>query len=162
MHHVLPQAFFHWCVSTTLGRLIAKSTWGFAILETVHILGLTLLLGTVFVINVTVLGIGVRQSADKLARELAPWGLTGFAVMVLSGVPMFMSSAEGYSVSVPFAIKMTLLFSAIVLQIAIHKIPGMYDGRALGKLAACLSLLCWFGVGYAGRAIAFVNLFGSS
>jgi hypothetical protein len=162
VYHLLPYSFFHWCVTTPLGRTVAKSTWDFAILETLHIIGLTLLLGTVFVVNLTVLGVGVRQGAGRVARELAPWGWAGFALMLLSGVPMFMSSAESYSVSVPFAVKMSLLASAILLQVAMHKLPGMYEGRALGKVAACLSLLCWFGVAYAGRAIAFVNLFGSS
>ena len=162
MYHLFPYSFFHWCVTTRLGRLVAKSTWDFAILETVHIIGLTLLLGTVFVVNLTVLGVGVRQRAGRVARELALWGWVGFGLMLVSGVPMFMSSAEGYSVSVPFAIKMAFLASAILLQGAMHTIPGMYEGRVLGKIAACLSLVCWFGVAYAGRAIAFVNLFGSS
>jgi hypothetical protein len=140
---------------------VSKSTWGFAILETFHIVGLTVLLGTIFVINLTVLGVGMRQPAGRLARELAPWTIAGLLVMIGSGVPMFMSSAVGYASSVPFLIKMTLLTSAIALQVAIHSVPRMYDGTAWGKLAACLSLVCWFGVAYAGRAISFEILFGA-
>ena len=49
---------------------------------------------------------------------------------------------------------------AIATQTAIHRVPGMYSGSLAGKSSACVSLLCWFGVAYAGRAIAFTNLLG--
>jgi len=161
MNHLLPRAFFQWCIQTPLAKAISQSMWGFAMLETVHIIGLTMLLGSIFVVNLTVLGVGMRRPAALLARELAPWGLGGFILMIASGVPMFMSAAMTYSGSVPFAIKMSLLVSAIAVQLSIHKIAGMYDGSAAGKLAACVSLLCWFGVAYAGRGIAFEVLFGT-
>jgi hypothetical protein len=161
VNHLLPASFFRWCVDTRVGMWVSKSMWGFAILETFHIIGLTIVLGTIFVINLTVLGVGARQPAAQLAREVAPWTIGGLLVMIGSGVPMFMSSAVGYGGSVPFLIKMTLLVSAIALQVAIHKVPRMYDGTAWGKLAACLSLVCWFGVAYAGRAISFEILFGA-
>ena len=140
---------------------VSKSLWGFAILETFHIIALTIVLGTIFVINLTVLGVGVRQPAAQLASELVPWTIGGLLVMIGSGVPMFMSSAVGYAGYVPFLIKMALLVSAIALQVAIHKVPRLYDGTAWGRLAACLSLVCWFGVAYAGRAISFEILFGA-
>ena len=157
MNHILPPSFFHWCVTTPIALWVSKSLWGFAILETFHIIGLTILLGTIFVINLTVLGVGVRRPA----RELAPWTVAALLLMIGSGIPMFMSSAVGYGGSVPFLIKMTLLFSAIVLQVAMYKVPRLYEGTAWGKLAACLSLVCWFGVAYAGRAISFEILFGT-
>ena len=120
-----------------------------------------MLLGSIFVVNLAVLGFGMGRPAARLARDLAPWGLAGLVVMACSGVPMFMSAAVTYSGSVPFVIKMSLLLSAIALQLAIHRISGMYDGSAFGKLAACVSLACWFGVAYAGRGIAFEVLFGT-
>jgi hypothetical protein len=159
MNHVFPAAFFQWCVGTSLARAIANSMWGFAVLETFHILGSVLLLGAIVVLNFRVLGFGVRQPAPKLAREVAPWGLAGLGVMVLSGIPMFMSAANTYSGSTPFALKMVFLLCALSLQLVIHKAPGMYAQTATGKIAACLSLLCWFGVAYSGRAIAFEVLF---
>ena len=162
MGHLLPASFFHWCVTTPLARWVNKSLWGFAILETFHIIGLTVLLGTVFVANLSVLRFGPRQSTADLRRELAPWMMAGLALMIVSGVPMFMSSAVGYSSSMPFSIKMTLLVSAIALQVAMYEIPGLSERRTFGKLAACLSLVCWFGVAYAGRAISFEILFDFS
>jgi hypothetical protein len=120
-----------------------------------------MLLGSVFVLNLSVLGFGMQRPAATLARELKPWGLAGFLLMAGSGVPMFMSAALTYSNSTPFVIKMALLIVAIVLQFTVHCVSGMYDSSVPGKLAACLSLLCWFGVAYAGRGIAFEVLFGT-
>jgi len=155
MNHFLPAAFFRWCVNTPVAHLIKQSMWGFAILETIHIIGLTLLLGSIFVVNLAVLGWGMRQPAERVAKEAARWGLAGFGLMVCSGVPMFMSAATSYSASIPFLVKMMLLAAGLLLQFALYKLPGMYNGSAAGKIAAGLSLACWFGVAYSGRAIAF-------
>lgn len=161
MNHFLPNSFFEWCVNMPLARLISGSMWGFAVLETFHIVGLTVLLGSILVVNLRILGFGLRQPAERLARQVAPWALAAFVVMVSSGVPMFLSAAVTYSGSIPFVIKMTLLASGILLQAAIHWKSGMYAGSAAGKLVASLALVCWLGVAYAGRGIAFEVLFGT-
>jgi hypothetical protein len=158
LYRVFPSSFLQWCVATPLAKYVAMSVWSFPILETFHIMGLTLLLGSVFTLNLTVLGIGVRAPGDILARQLFPWALAGFLLMIGTGVPMFMSAAPVYGANRPFSIKMTLLVTAIVVQTAIHRIPGSYAGSRIGRIAACVSLLCWFGIAYAGRAIAFTNL----
>jgi hypothetical protein len=89
-----------------------------------------------------------------------PWALAGLLISIGTGVPMFMSAATSYGINGPFAIKMTLLVCAIALQVAIHNVPGSYTGSIGGRVAACVSLFCWFGIAYAGRAIAFTNLLG--
>lgn len=159
MYRILPQSFFHWAVSTALARYIAKSVFAFPIFETFHIFGLLLLLGPVFVVDTAVLGFGLSDDPGKLARKVMPCALIGLALALCTGIPMFMSSAEGYSSNTPLMFKMMFLVSAIVLQTLIHKIPHMYDHSTVGKVAATLSLICWFGVAYGGRAIAFPNMF---
>jgi len=155
MIRFLPPGFFKWCADTALAQVIAKSTWGFAVIETIHIIGLTILLGSIFVLNLRVLGYGVKQPAGQLAKEISGWVIAGFVLMIGTGIPMFMSAATTYMGSDPLAIKLALLVLAIAIQLAIHKIPGMYSGSVAGKIAACLALLCWFGVAWAGRGIAF-------
>jgi hypothetical protein len=54
---------------------------------------------------------------------------------------------------------MSLLLSAIVLQTLNYKLRGMY-GSTAGRIIACVTLVCSFGIAYAGRAIAFSNLLG--
>ena len=155
MIRFLPAEFFRWCSNTALAQAVAKSMWGFAIIETLHIIGLTMLLGSIFVLNLRVLGYGAKQPAAQLAKDVLRWALAGFVLIIGTGVVMFMSAATTYMGSDPFAIKLGLLILAIVAQVTMHKIPGMYAGTAAGKIMACLALLCWFGVAYAGRGIAF-------
>jgi hypothetical protein len=159
MYHVLPQWFFEWCAATPLGRFIAASVWTMPILETFHIMGLVFLRGAAFTLNLTVLGVGIRLSSERLARQLFPWAAGGLVIAILTGIPMFMSAAPLYGHSGPFALKMSLLVSAIVLQVVIHNVRGMYVS-APGRIVACLSLVCWFGIAFAGRAIAFSILVG--
>jgi len=159
MYRILPQSFFEWCAATAIGKFIAASVWTMPILETFHIMGLVFLLGAAFTVNLTVLGVGVRVPSERLARQLFPWALGGLLIAILTGIPMFLSAAPLYGKSGPFAIKMSLLVSAIVLQLTVHTVKGMY-GSTGGRIIACLTLVCWFGIAYAGRAIAFSNLLG--
>jgi hypothetical protein len=155
MNRFLPPSFFEWCVNTPLARMIKSSMWDFAVLETIHIIGLALLLGSIFVTNLAVLGLGLRQPAGRVAKNTLPWGLAGFVLIVASGIPMFVSAATTYSGSFPFLLKMLLLAAAIVLQFAILRYPSVQKGTPAGKAVAVIALVCWFGVAYAGRAIAF-------
>jgi hypothetical protein len=159
--HFFPLSFFHACENVWPGLWVRKATWAFAILETMHIMVLAVLLGTTFVLDLRLLGLGLkRRPTGQLANELRPWNLTALALMVLTGVPLFMSEAVRMAQNVPFFYKMVLLFLAIVTQFTIFRAatqPGKPDGAAMGKLAACLSLTLWFGVALAGRAIAFLG-----
>src|SRR6266571_8148192 len=105
MNHILPPAFFQWCLKTSLAQAISQSMWGFAVLETIHIIGLVLVLGSIFVINLRILGFGVKQPVVQLTRDLAPWGLAGFLLMLSSGIPMFMSAAVTTAAASRFSLR---------------------------------------------------------
>jgi len=157
----LPATFFRWCQHTWIARYQADSLWAFAIIETVHILGLTVLLGTLLAMDLRLLGLSMRRySTVQVAKELTPLTLGALGVMVLTGIPMFMYQAIRYSTSTPFFIKMVFLLSAISLHFTIHRkaiLRDVNEDTRLGKVSACLSLMCWLGVAFAGRAIAFVQ-----
>ena len=158
--HFIPFSFFHWCESVWPGKWIKGATWIFAITETIHIMVLAVLLGTIFLVDLRVLGFGLtRRSAPQLAHDLMPWTLTSTALMILTGVPLFMSEAVKLCRSAPFCYKMIFFFLALLTHFTIFRRstqPGKPEGTTLGKLAACLSLFFWFGVALAGRAIAFL------
>jgi hypothetical protein len=163
---VLPTGFpdasrplFQWCDSTWIAAAIRDSTWMFAVIEILHLLGLTVLLGSLVVLDLRLLGLGMRrQPVSRLAGELAPWIRGGLAAMVVTGVPLFLSEAMKCYASPPFAIKMTLLSLAIVSHLLILRQALRMDDSVRPqwtKAAACVSLALWFGVGLAGRAIGF-------
>ncbi len=151
---------FQWCEATWVSAAIRDSTWMFAVIEILHLLGLALLLGSLIVLDLRLLGWGMRrQPVAQLARELAPWIRGGLAVMLPTGLLLFFSEAMKCYASPPFAIKMTLLSLAIVSHLIIFpQALRMKDSAHLprwSRPAACISLVLWFGVGLAGRAIGF-------
>jgi hypothetical protein len=156
---IFPYSFFDWCESTPLGNWLQQAMWGFAIIETVHIMALAVLLGTMMVIDLRLLGLGLKRiPAAELAGLLSPWFWTSFFTMVVSGLCLFTGEAVRLSTNGPFAYKMVFVLLAVTVHLTIHRraIAHGVDGAALGKAAACLSLLCWLGIALAGRAIAFL------
>jgi uncharacterized membrane protein len=119
-----------------------------------------MLIGTLVIVDLRLLGLGMRrQSVAQVASYFAPWTLVGVALMVITGVPLFMSEAVRLSKSSPFLFKMIFLFCAVTLHFTLHRkaiASSTGHGSALGRLAATLSLMCWLGVALAGRAIAFL------
>jgi hypothetical protein len=162
MHLVrfVPLSFFQWSENSWVGHAIKASRWSFAIVETIHIIGIGMLLGAVLVIDLRMLGFGMkRQSVAQLSRELTPWIWGALLVMILTGIPLFLSEAVKLSVSAPFFWKMVLLLVVLLFHFTVHSKAtsrNAEDGAWLGKMAACLSLVSWLGVALAGRAIAFL------
>ena len=152
--------FFLWCEDTGFAHWIKGSKWVFPIVETLHIIGLTVLLGTVIVVDLRLLGFGMRrQSAAQLAREVAPWSWVALVGMLGTGAMLFMSEAVRLYSSSPFFYKMGFLFLAIVLHCTLHRkaILDAEESAWRRRLAASLSLACWLGVAFAGRVIAFTG-----
>ena len=156
---LLPRSFFVWCEDTPPGSWAQYSGLVFPIVETFHLLALGMLLGSLLIVDLRLLGFGIRQkSAAELARYLEPWTLLGMALMVTTGIPMFMMGAKGFAGISWFFYKMVFLCLAIAFHFKVHRkatASGAIEGSGFGKLAACLSLILWFGVGFAGRAIGF-------
>jgi len=123
-------------------------------------MALGMLIGTLVIVDLRLLGFGMRrQTVSQLAGFLGPWTLLGVASMIVTGIPLFMSEAVKLSGSSPFFFKMIFLVCAVTLHFTLHRkatSSSARPGSGLGKLAACLSLMCWLGVALAGRAIAFL------
>ncbi len=157
---IIPSWFFFLCENSLPGSWFKNARWFFAVDETFHIMALGMLIGTLVIVDLRLLGLGMRrQSVAELAGYLAPWTLLGVALMIVTGVPLFMSEAVKLSRSSPFFYKMIFLFCAVTLHFTLHRkatASSTTQGSRLGKLAAFLSLICWLGVALAGRAIAFL------
>ncbi len=153
-------AFFQWCDRTAIGVAIRDSVWLFPAIEAVHLLALALLGGAVLIVDLRLLGFGLRrQSARELAADLRPWLHTGLAAMLVSGVLMFLSEALKCYESPPFQLKMLFLFLALLFTFTVRRRVLLSDETPrrpwLGRLTAATSLTLWSGVGLMGRAIGF-------
>ena len=150
--------FLTWLTESPLAALMSSADWIFAVVQTFHFIGFALLIGTIAMVDLRLLGFGMRrQPAAELARELAPWTLGGLAMMLITGPMMLSTDAVAYSRNPSFRFKMACLLVAVVYQFTVHRWatrPGIPS--AARGLAAAVSLVFWTGVLAAGRMIAFI------
>jgi hypothetical protein len=152
--------FFQWCDATAIGVAIRSSRWLFPLVESIHLLGLTVLLGTVIVLDLRLLGLGLRrQSVARVASGLSGLMAGSVVVMLTTGLLLFLSEALKCYASPPFRVKMLFLFTAILFHYTAFR-TIVKDKRAearpmLSKLVGVVSFSLWMGVGLAGRAIGF-------
>ena len=152
--------FFQWCEETALGQAIRDSLWLFPVIEAIHLLALALLGGCILVVDLRLLGFGLRsQPAANLARYIHPWLVGSLLTMIATGVPMFLSEAIKCYYSPPFWYKMAFLAVAIPYTFSLRRRVAGADpakvGPVWGRLVALTSLALWFCVGFSGRWIAF-------
>jgi hypothetical protein len=152
--------FFQWCEATSLGTAIRNSPWAFAVIESVHLLALSVIGGAVLVVDLRLLGLGLRrQSIADVARDASPWLVGSLIVMLVTGVGLFLSEPTKCYYSTPFWVKMISLAIAIVFTFAVRRPVTLADDARMRpawyRLVALLSLALWFSVGAAGRWIGF-------
>ena len=153
-------SFFEWCEDTAVGHAIRDSLWLFPVIESVHLLALALIGGAILVVDLRLLGLGLRsQPVAQLARDAQPWLIGGLLVMLSTGVLLFLSESIKCYYSPPFWYKMKFLLLAILFTSTVRrKVAAAAETRVRpiwGKLVALVSLALWFGVGFSGRWIAF-------
>lgn len=151
--------FFEWCEATALGRAIDASTWLFPALESIHLLALSLLGASILIVDLRLLGLGLRdQPVAATARAVWPWLVGALVGMAVTGIPLFVSEAVKCYYNPSFRVKMSvlpvaLLFTVLVRQrvaLGLHANP-----TTRGRLVAAVSLALWFTVAAAGRWIGF-------
>lgn len=157
--------FCQWLDQTSVGTTIRQSLWLFPAIETVHLLGMATLVGTITVLDFRLLGWAARQQrVSLLAARLIPWAWVGFTVQVITGLLLFSSEAVKIYGNPAFRLKMLLLLlagvQALVFQVMISPKVASSDELQSPPLAAkamgAISILLWVGVVTAGRFIGFV------
>ena len=158
MESLLP--FFQWCDRTWLGETIRGSRLYFPIIETFHLLALTVLFGAVIVLNMRLCRLMLKnQPTQQVAKDLAPWAWWSLVVILVSGIMLFLSEALKCYASKPFQVKMAFLFAAIIYHFTIHRAVSRSDREpraTWGVIIGSVSVLLWLGVGLGGRAIGFL------
>jgi hypothetical protein len=152
--------FFEWCESSALGEFIRSSLWLFPAIECVHLIGLVVLGGAVLLVDLRLLGLGLRDQPLPVVQAAGHRLLLGgIALMVLTGVPLFLSEAIKCYYSQAFWLKITTLVPAIVFSVTIRRrvasAPDGHRSRATLALTGVASLALWFTVAAAGRWIGF-------
>jgi len=155
-----------WLHDSAIGTSIRESTYAFPIIETAHVLGITLLVGTIAVVDLRLLGILFRRErVSSIVRQVLPLTWSGFVVMFVSGFLLFWSEAEKVYVNPIFRIKLLLLFlvglNPLIFHSTVYRRVAAWDDALVAPLqarvTAVLSLTLWSATIVAGRAIAYFH-----
>ncbi len=146
-----------------VGRWMREALWAYPAVETVHIIGLALLFGTIVIVDLRLLGLGRSVSAVAVTRNVLPWTLAGFGVAAVTGSLMFTAHAADFATLPIFLVKMTLIvlggLNAAWLHVGALKNAGQWEVATLPprrvRTAAAVSLLLWIGVIACGRLLAY-------
>ena len=142
---------------SAVGTAIRESLWLFPAIEAVHLLGLALLGGSVLMVDLRLLGVGVRSRAPRLVlADARPWLFLAIGTMLATGIPLFLSEAIKCFYNFSFWVKMISLATALVFTFAVkHPLIRRDPGRPLAALLGLASIGVWFTVAAAGRWIGF-------
>lgn len=156
------EEFCEWLVATPMAVAIAEWNGLFATIETVHVIALVVVVGSILVVDLRLMGLASRSyPVPALVRELLPYTWAGFVVAVVSGALLFSSNAAKYYLNVPFRLKMLLLALAGANMIAFHLTSYRSvqqwgaDPPLAAKLAGGISVVLWIGVVTFGRWIGY-------
>ena len=117
--------FCQWLDQTAVGSTIRQSLWLFPAIETVHLLGMAALVGTISVLDLCLLGWAMPQRRiSEVTARLLPWAWLGFVVQVITGVLLFSSEAVKIYGNPAFRLKMLLLLLAGIQALIERWIPA--------------------------------------
>jgi hypothetical protein len=150
--------FFTWLLNSPFAYFMNNHEWAFPAVQSLHFIGFALSIGTIAIIDLRLLGLGMRsQTSVELAADLAPWTHIGIAVMLTTGFLMFSSDAVNYHLNPSFQFKMVCLMLALLFHFTLHRRAVHPDVPPMAaKLAGATSLLLWTAVVAGGRMIAFI------
>ena len=141
-----------WIEGTELAFQIG-ATWWFPLLESIHVLGLAVLLGSVLMQDLRMLGwTAMRYSPDQLADGVLMWVWVGFLLALITGLGMFISRPSHYAANPAFQSKLVLLIAA-GMNLFLFRLVELTSAR----IAAGVSLTIWAGVVLAGRWAGHLN-----
>ena len=124
-------------------------------LESVHIVGIGLLLGSLVVFELRVWGLGRTLELRALARLALPLSLTGFGLVLASGAVMFFSQVDEMLANKAFILKMVLVAVAGLNAIGFHLRGGLAADDTVARAQTALSLGLWIAIVVCGRWIAY-------
>jgi len=149
-----------------LGEWLRSTVRAIPVINSLHVIGLVLVFGTISVVDLRLLGIpSTRRSFKLLAGELLKWTWLAFALAVVTGFLMFTANATTFYDNTQFRIKMVLLVLAginmLVFELitvrSVHQWDKDQPVPVSAKVAGLLSLVLWMGVIVFGRWVGYTK-----
>lgn len=135
---------------------IELSSWGYPVLEIVHILGIAMLLGNLVLLELRVFGRGKNLPVADLARLSLGLAAIGFSLAALSGLLMFGTRPAELLSNRAFTLKMLLLLTAACNAAWFHARQSLAKLDFTARTLMVVSTVIWVGVVTCGRWIAYL------
>jgi len=157
--------FATWIQTTQLAFVMRDNQWLWAFCETVHFLGLAMMVGAIGALDLRMLGVA-KQIPMRPLHRLVPWGIAGFVANLTTGIMFYSADATQYTHNIAFQFKMLFVLLAGVNVLYFYGAKVSQRVEALGpgadapmsaKVVAASSLFLWFGVMYWGRMLPFIG-----
>ena len=149
--------------ASPLGKTITESSWMFPTIETIHVIAIATVIGSISVVDLRLLGVASKdRPVSALTQEFLPWTWAAFVLAACSGFLLFSSRAADYMAIAAFTTKFVIMALAAVNMLVFHlttqRSMAKWDlGRpAIGaRIAGALSLVLWSAIVICGRKVGF-------
>ncbi len=150
--------------TSIINTWIMSSLWAWPIMEILHFIGLSILLGSLLVIDLRLMGI-FRKIHIEMIHSFLPLVFIGFFINFITGILFVIGDPARYTANIGFWVKMCLVILALMnaiwfkLKISpkLSSWPPYGDTTYLSKFVGCFSLVTWFGVLLLGRLIPYIG-----
>ena len=152
-----------WLEQTALATTIRQELYFYPVLEIIHILGIVGLAGGAFLFDLRLLGYGRDLPVQRLAEHVLPWSRRGLALVVPSGLLLFLTNASTLAEDPTFWLKLILIgvagLNALLFHRTTFRTVAYWNQQVpvptAAKLTAAASLLLWTAVIVCGRLLAY-------
>ena len=155
------QQIWEWSYSSKTIDVLRNAKYAIPLIQSFHLFGLMLVLGTTVVFNLRLLGLGVRQiSMPAITSQLWRLMVGGLLLSIATGILVFIPDPARYAANTAFKTKLLILLAAILFHFTVFRKVVRAEAppaRRRAIMVAAVSLTLWFCVGWAGRAIAFLG-----
>ena len=160
----MSNAYVAYLKSTSISHFMTMSPVAWPLCETLHFIGLALLIGTVGMLDLRLLG-RMRHMSFATVHSLIPWGIAGFVINLITGVLFFVGAPDQYLANLAWWYKLAFLaiaginvvyFETTQAQRALAIGSGDDTPRAF-KVIGAVSIVSWFMVLYWGRMLPFIG-----
>jgi hypothetical protein len=157
-------SLWQWLETSAVGSFIAESAWAFPTLESIHVIALVTVVGTIAITDLRLLGLASRKVAVTIvSKETLPFVWGAFILAATTGLLLFTSKASSYAVNPYFQLKMLFLAIAGLNMAVFHvftwRSVHLWDNEPViptaARIAGGTSLLFWIMVVFFGRVIGF-------
>ena len=150
--------FFTWMNESAMSLFIRDSVWIFAMDQVVHLVALAVFAGAVLIVDLRLLGGGMRdRPIAQVARDAQPWLVWGLVALLVTGLPQLFSNSIKQYYSTYFWIKMGTLLVAFIFTFTVRRRVALADESLVrpfqAKLVGGVSIVLWATVAVTARLI---------